>query len=90
VSNRIELTKQDESQATEWPGRKPKDGEILSTMNMDEADRLVRAVTHPYPGAFYKDENRVIRIWSAKTDKSEGAIKLRDGYLVPVDYEIEG
>ncbi|HHU75017.1 MAG TPA: methionyl-tRNA formyltransferase [Clostridiales bacterium] len=89
VNNSITLTKQDESLATEWPGRKPEDGEIFPNMTMDEADQLVRAVTHPYPGAFYKDGNKVIRIWSARTDVNKGIIKLKDGYLIPIDYEIE-
>lgn len=90
VNNNIKLTKQNEDEATVWPGRKPEDGEIFNTMTMDEAERLVRAVTHPYPGAFYRDINKVYRIWSAKTSKEEGLIKLKDGYLIPVNYEIEG
>ena len=88
VSNNITLTKQNEVDATEWPGRKPEDGEIFSSMTMDEADKLVRAVTHPYPGAIYKDRDRAIRIWSAKTNKGQGEIKLSDGYLIPIDYEV--
>lgn len=89
VNNTITLTKQDESKATVWDGRKPEDGEIYNTMTMDEADKLVKAVTHPYPGSFYKEGNKIIRIWSAKTDKAKGNIKLVDGYLIPVHYEIE-
>ena len=57
---------------------------------MEEADRMVRAVTRPYPGAFYRDGERIIRIWSAEVNKDEGMIRLRDGYLTPIDYEIEG
>ncbi|MGM8213834.1 formyltransferase family protein [Virgibacillus sp. W0430] len=90
VSNNVILTKQSSADATEWPGRKPEDGEILSSMTMDETDKLVRAVTHPYPGAYYKEKERTIRIWSAKTDENDGEIKLSDGYLIPIDYEIEG
>lgn len=90
VNNDITLTKQNDSVATEWPGRKPEDGEILNSMTMDEVDKLVRAVTHPYPGAFYKDRDKTMRIWSAKTDKNDGGIKLSDGYLIPIDYEVEG
>lgn len=90
VNGRVILTKQDESMATEWLGRKPEDGELLSSMTMDEADKLVRAVTHPYPGAFYKDGDKVIRIWSANVDHNKGEIILSDGYLTPIDYEIEG
>ncbi|WP_350342389.1 formyltransferase family protein [Proteinivorax tanatarense] len=90
VNDKVNPIKQDDSKATEWPGRKPEDGELSRSMTMDEADKLVRAVTHPYPGAFYKVNDRVIRVWSAKVDSSEGEIKLRDGYLTPIDYEIEG
>lgn len=90
VNDNITFIKQNEANATEWPGRKPEDGEIFSAMTMDEADKLVRAVTHPYPGAFYRDGDRIIRIWSAKTDAIKGEIKLADGYLILVDYEIEG
>ncbi|NLC69024.1 MAG: methionyl-tRNA formyltransferase, partial [Clostridiaceae bacterium] len=73
-----------------WPERKPEDGEIHASMTMEEAERLVRAVTHPYPGAFYKDGDKCIRIWSARIDKNNGKIRLSDGYLTPIDYEIEG
>lgn len=90
INNTITLTKQDEASATEWPGRTPEDGEIFSHMTMDEADRLVRAVTHPYPGAFYRNGDKTVRIWSAETDKTYGEIKLKDGYLTPIEYEIEG
>lgn len=90
VNNNITLTRQNEADATEWSGRKPEDGEIFNSMTMDETDKLVRAVTHPYPGAFFKDVNKTVRIWSAITDLNEGEIKLSDGYLTPIDYEIEG
>jgi len=90
VNDTLVLTKQDNSKATEWPGRKPEDGEIKTSMTMDEARKLVRAVTHPYPGAFYKIGDKLIRIWAAKVDRYEGKIKLSDGYLTPIDFEIEG
>jgi methionyl-tRNA formyltransferase len=90
VNNNITLTKQNEAEASEWPGRKPEDGEITSSMTMNEADKLVRAVSHPYPGAFYKDGDKTMRIWSAKTNQNSGKIKLSDGFLIPTDYEIEG
>lgn len=89
VSDKVVLRKQDESKATVWEARKPEDGEIIKSMTMDEADKLVRAVTHPYPGAFYKDGDKIITIWSANVDPNVGVIKLSDGYLTPVDYEIE-
>ena len=92
VNDKVTLTKQDESLATEWPGRKPADGELSSSMTKVEADRLVRAVTHPYPGAFYydKDGNKVI-VWSAKAQdySADESFILADGYLNPIEYEKE-
>ena len=90
VNNTVELKKQDNSIATEWPGRKPADGEIFSEMTMVEAERLVRAVTHPYPGAFYIKEDKKVIIWKAKvqTEAQEDGIKLKDGYLIPMEYEV--
>lgn len=85
----VRLCPQDHAVATVWPGRKPEDGEITSTMTMLEADRMVRAVTHPYPGAFYREGARILRIWSGKVSRESGRIRLRDGWLEPVDFEEE-
>ncbi len=91
VINKDQITfiKQDETQASEWMGRRPEDGEIFNTMTMSDAERLVRAVTHPYPGAFYKDQQHTIRIWSANVNKQYGTIKLADGYLTPLTFDLE-
>lgn len=93
VENKIKLIKQNDAEATEWPGRRPEDGEIFSDMSVEEADRLVRGVTKPYPGAFYVDGDKIIRIWSAEFKKEctniIKKIKLSDGYLIPIDYQIE-
>lgn len=89
VSGHVTCTPQDPSQATVWSGRKPEDGEIFSSMTMGEAGRMVRAVTHPYPGAFLRHGKKVLRIWSAKVDPESGAIRLKDGYLTPIEYEVE-
>lgn len=90
VNNRVQLQKQDDSIATQWPGRKPADGELTSDMTVTEAERLVRAVTHPYPGAFYCNGDEKILIWKAKiTDVPEsGALRFTDGYLLPLEYDI--
>jgi methionyl-tRNA formyltransferase len=94
VSDRLVLTPQDESEASEWPGRRPKDGRITGGMTVAEADRLVRATTRPYPGAFWLDENRVLRIWTGRPRPSaagHGAvcIELADGAFEALDYEWE-
>lgn len=89
TNNTVQLRKQDAAAATEWPGRKPEDGEIRPEMTMEEAERLVRAVTRPYPGAFYVRDGEKITIWKADVSRepAEGGIKLADGYLLPLEYE---
>ncbi len=62
----IRFTPQDETLASYWPGRTPEDGRILPTMTVAEVDRLVRAVTRPYPGAFLEQEGVVSRIWRGR------------------------
>jgi methionyl-tRNA formyltransferase len=64
LAGHIESYPQDESAASYWPQRKPEDGRITSAMTVGEVDRLVRAVTHPYPGAFVERDGLVIRIWA--------------------------
>lgn len=83
---------QDEQRATEWPGRRPEDGAIDLSASVNDAERLVRAVTHPYPGAFYHDQdgNKVI-VWAAEiVEKCPHGlyIQFRDGYLSLVDWEV--
>jgi methionyl-tRNA formyltransferase len=73
ISGNYSLQKQDESKATYWEGRTPADGEIKTNMTSEEVDRLVRATTHPYPGAFYINENsEKVVIWN--TDELNNAI----------------
>jgi methionyl-tRNA formyltransferase len=67
------LQKQDESKATYWEGRTPADGEIRTSMTPEEVDRLIRATTHPYPGAFYYNRNgEKIIVWN--TDELTNAL----------------
>ena len=57
---------QDESQATTFGGRKPEDGRIDWTQSAASIYNLVRAVTHPYPGAFTEVNGMRFFIWRAK------------------------
>ena len=77
------MRSQDEALATFWPGRKPEDGEILSSMTVAEIDRLVRAVTHPYPGAFWDSPEGKILVWAGSMYEVEGAISdpASDGFF---------
>ncbi len=56
---------QDPAQATYFGGRKPEDGRIDWNKNAREVFNLIRAVTHPYPGAFTETDGRRLYIWWA-------------------------
>jgi len=93
VANRISLRPQDESRATIWAGRKPEDGRITWDMTVEEADRLVRGTTRPYPGAFWEANGEIVRIWAgepvvdAEMDGPQLRIVLRDGTFAVTEYE---
>ena len=90
----VTLVEQDESAATLWPGRRPEDGRIDCDASVVEAERLVRALTHPYPGAFLDREGQRLIIWKseivADEDQTDGAflIPFRDGSLRCLEWEI--
>ncbi|WP_299714607.1 formyltransferase family protein [uncultured Tenacibaculum sp.] len=94
IEGKVEGYTQDETKATYWDGRKPKDGEIFETMKMDEVDRLVRATTKPYPGAFFIKDGKKIIIWkgiksnSRRSSNIEFEINLEDGYYYGLNYEV--
>lgn len=91
MDDNLVFRKQDENLATIWEGRKPEDGKITENMTMKEAECLVRAVTHPYPGAFFIEKKEKVIVWSAETSETfqENSFRLKDGYLNPLEYEIE-
>ena len=86
----IQLRKQNETLATEWPGRTPADGEIFLDMLAEETERLIRATTHPYPGAFIRTARGKKVIWEAiiSTEKdAKHPLGLKDGMLDILRYE---
>lgn len=85
---------QDNLKATYWEGRKPEDGLIdPPKMTVEEVDRLVRAVTRPYPGAFIYLHDKKFIIWEGKPPGEEIhsqdilKIKLVDGYYIATNFE---
>ncbi len=57
---------QDQSQASYFGGRKPADGLMSWDKDAVAVYNLVRAVTHPYPGAFTRLKGRKLFIWAGK------------------------
>lgn len=98
ISGGLTLRAQNDEEATVWPGRKPADGEIDLSGSVHDAQRLIRAVTRPYPGAyFYKDLSKVV-VWSARvanccesdncSESKLSRLEFRDGALLLQDYQI--
>jgi methionyl-tRNA formyltransferase len=57
---------QDHAQASYFGGRGPQDGRIDWSKSAREIYNLVRAVTHPYPGAFTTLAGRTLLIWGGR------------------------
>ena len=94
VADIVEGRPQNAAHASDWPKRTPADGEIDSTMTVAHADRLVRATTRPYPGAFITAATGRIIIWAGQTERPFPStqslpIELVDGTFWAVDYEID-
>jgi len=102
AEDRLTPVAQDESLATVWPGRTPADGRIQASMTVSMVDRLVRATTRPYPGAFWDDGDRRVRIWAGRIvepeSKSTGQVSstnatslritLADGVYEAQDFDL--
>lgn len=83
---------QDHSQATYWEKRNPEDGRLDLAGPVGVGERLVRAVTRPYPGAFIEQGNRTLVVWRAQIvqDVPTGAKSLQfaDGTLQALEWEM--
>ena len=88
----IKSRPQDPTAGSTWPGRTPADGQLLPSMSVEEALRLVRATTHPYPGAFWRTPMGTLRVWKARRHMSLSEAPLfdcLDGTVEAVEYRWE-
>lgn len=96
VGGDLQPRRQDEALATEWPGRRPEDGELDLGGPVADAECLVRAVTRPYPGAFFVADGRKTIVWKARVVADEEAcggdlcLRFRDGVLRCLEWEDGG
>lgn len=66
LSGRPNLTKQNHNESTYFGKRSPKDGQIDFSKTATEVFNLIRAISHPFPGAFFfRNDNKII-IWKAR------------------------
>lgn len=62
LANNVKLIKQDENQATYTCKRTPDDGRINFNDSSEQVYNFIRALAHPYPGAFLQHENRTYHV----------------------------
>jgi methionyl-tRNA formyltransferase len=62
---------QDDSKATVWGRRRPEDGVIDWTWPKRRIYDWVRALTHPYPGAFTCADDYRLYVWSCRESQDE-------------------
>jgi methionyl-tRNA formyltransferase len=65
-SGQAERFPQDHAQASYFGGRQPEDGKIDWRQPATAIYNLMRAVTHPYPGAFTTLAGRKLLIWNGR------------------------
>jgi methionyl-tRNA formyltransferase len=80
----VPRTPQDHSQASEFPRRRPEDGAIDWNQPAHKIRDFIRAVAHPYPGAFTTLNGTKLVVWKAVvastiSRSSEAGCVLRAG-----------
>ena len=95
LSGKAEGIVQNESEATKFGRRRPEDGIINFSKSAREIHNLVRAVTKPFPGAFFYHDGRKIMIWKTRiiseienVNTPAFMIKTHDGILEVIEWEI--
>jgi len=90
VAGRAPRIPQDHARASYFGGRRPEDGRLQWRQSARGLYNLVRAVTHPYPGAFTTFRGRPLFVWWARPldDRREGrpgeVLEVRKGSGVVV------
>jgi len=88
LGGKVKGTAQDEKAATTFGRRTPADGLIDWGQSNVEVRNLIRAVTHPFPGAFTYSRQAKVTIWKAKLSdantegKTPGAVISTNPLLV--------
>jgi len=64
---------QDHARATLVGRRRPEDGRVAWTWSARRIANMIRAVTHPFPGAFVGDADRRIYLWEGSVEAGVAA-----------------
>lgn len=85
LSGNVSLVKQKHVQTKIYPRRKPEDGLIDWGMPARSIYNLIRAVSRPYPGAFFYSKGQKIIIWRAEVedlDSNSSYSKFANGDII--------
>lgn len=74
LAGRAPRRPQDDAQASYFGGRRPDDGRIDWRLEARAVFNLIRAVTHPYPGAFTDIGGRRLYVWWARPRMTEQGV----------------
>jgi len=80
---------QDQAAASYFGGRRPQDGRVSWADDAVAIRNLVRAVTHPYPGAFALWRGHKLFIWEAQRTETSAAA-ARPGQVLAVEAAANG
>ena len=71
ISGSYKRIRQDEAYASYWRKRSKVDGKIDWRMPAQSIERLVRALSEPYPGAYFIYDGQEVIVWRAKAIMDE-------------------
>jgi methionyl-tRNA formyltransferase len=81
-------TPQDHTRASYFGGRRPEDGRIDWRTPARAIFNLVRAVTHPYPGAFATWEHHRLYVWQAQWPPPPAGAEAAPGTILAIAPEL--
>jgi methionyl-tRNA formyltransferase len=82
ISGKARFFEQDVSKANTWRKRSPKDGSIDWRMSATAILNLIRALTHPYPGAEFSLEEKTVKIWKAQMYEGKVERNIEPGKII--------
>lgn len=74
---------QDDAKATYWRKRSQLDGQIDFRMSSRAVYNLVRALSHPYPGAHVEVNSKMVKVWKVQ-EISENDGRIEPGRILQV------
>jgi methionyl-tRNA formyltransferase len=82
INNQAFFEEQDHSQSSTWRKRTRKDGLIDWRMTAEDIYNLIRALTKPYPGAEFKNEEMLMQVWDSRICDKQYPRNIEPGYIL--------